>query len=350
VLAADTMSSHLYLFASAASLKRIRIYYSLSLKKTHSNDFNIIRRLKKARRYRQAVNIMVQYFLSYKSEVAALIEIRDVHYQYEEKNEALKGVSLTVPEGQFLAILGHNGSGKSTLAKHLNGLLLPASGQVLVDGLDSREPADFWALRQLSGMVFQNPDNQLVATSVEEDTAFGPENLGMAPALIRSQVDGALASVGMEEYKNRAVHLLSGGQKQRVAIAGVMAMHPKVLVLDEPTAMLDPRGRREVMAAVRKLNSEDNITVVYITHIMEEAVAAHRVVVMEEGRIVMDGTPEEIFNRVEELKELRLDVPPAVEMAYRLRRRGFDIDANTLTIEDLADQIMQLKSGNMIST
>lgn len=268
-----------------------------------------------------------------------MIEIRDIHYQYEGKNEALKGVSLMVPEGQFIAILGHNGSGKSTLAKHINGLLLPASGQVLVNGLDSGNPADFWAIRQQAGMVFQNPDNQLIATSVEEDTAFGPENLGVAPELIRAQVDEALVSVGMEDYKDKAVHLLSGGQKQRIAIAGVMAMRPKVLVLDEPTAMLDPRGRREVMAAVRKLNREENITVVYITHIMEEAVAAHRVVVMEEGRIVMDGTPQEIFNQVEKLKELRLDVPPAVELAYRLRRLGFDIPLSTLTIEELAEVV-----------
>ena len=268
-----------------------------------------------------------------------MIEVRELHYQYEGKNEALKGVDLTVPDGQFLVILGHNGSGKSTLAKHLNGLLLPASGQVLVNGLDSQNQADFWAVRQQVGMVFQNPDNQLIATSVEEDTAFGPENLGVEPALIRSHVDEALVSVGMEEYKERAVHLLSGGQKQRVAIAGVMAMRPKVLVLDEPTAMLDPRGRREVMSAVQKLNREENITVVYITHIMEEAVAAHRVVVMEEGRIVMDGTPGEIFNQVEKLKELRLDVPPAVEMAYRLRRSGFPLPMSILTIEELAEAL-----------
>ncbi|MCL1805146.1 MAG: energy-coupling factor transporter ATPase [Clostridiales bacterium] len=268
-----------------------------------------------------------------------MIEVRELHYQYEGKNEALKGVGLTVPAGQFLVILGHNGSGKSTLAKHLNGLLLPASGQVLIDGLDSQNQADFWALRQRVGMVFQNPDNQLIATSVEEDTAFGPENLGVEPALIRSHVDEALVSVGMEEYKERAVHLLSGGQKQRVAIAGVMAMRPKVLVLDEPTAMLDPRGRREVMSAVHKLNEEEGITVVYITHIMEEAVAAHRVVVMEEGRIVMDGSPLEIFNQVEKLKELRLDVPPAVEMAHRLRQRGFPLPLTILTIEELAEAL-----------
>jgi energy-coupling factor transport system ATP-binding protein len=264
-----------------------------------------------------------------------LIEIKDLHYQYENK-EALRGVNLTVPDGEFLVILGHNGSGKSTLAKHINGLLLPAAGQVLVNGLDSKKPEEFWPLRQQVGMVFQNPDNQLIATSVEEDTAFGPENLGVEPALIRRQVDEALAEVGMSEYKDRAVHLLSGGQKQRVAIAGVMAMRPKVLVLDEPTAMLDPRGRREVMAAVRKLNREEKITVVYITHIMEEAVAADRVVVMEEGRIVMTGAPQEVFNHIAVLKELRLDVPMAVDIACRLRRQGIDLPLSILTIEELA--------------
>ena len=265
-----------------------------------------------------------------------MIEIKDLHYQYEGKHEALRGIDLTVPEGQFIAILGHNGSGKSTLAKHLNGLLLPASGQVLVNGLDSQNPQEFWTLRRQAGMVFQNPDNQIIATSVEEDTAFGPENLGIEPVDIRRLVDESLYSVGMEDYKDKAVHLLSGGQKQRVAIAGVMAMRPKVLVLDEPTAMLDPRGRREVLAAVQKLNKEENITVVYITHIMEEAVAADRVVIMEEGRIVMDGSPEEIFARVEELKGLRLDVPPAVEIAQRLRQQGADLPPGILTIEALA--------------
>ena len=268
-----------------------------------------------------------------------MIEIRDVHYHYEGKNEALSGVSLTVPDGQFLVVIGHNGSGKSTLAKHLNGLLLPASGRVNVNGLDSSNAEDFWPLRQQVGMVFQNPDNQLIATSVEEDTAFGPENLGVEPAGIRRQVDEALVSVEMEAFKDRAVHLLSGGQKQRVAIAGVMAMRPKVLVLDEPTAMLDPRGRREVLAAVRKLNREENITVVFITHIMEEAVGADRVAVMEEGKIVMDGKPAEIFGQLEKLKELRLDVPVAVELAYRLRQEGVDLPPDILTIEELADAL-----------
>ena len=265
-----------------------------------------------------------------------LIEIKGLFYHYEGGFEALKGVDLTVPEGQFLAVLGHNGSGKSTLAKHLNALLLPSAGEVVVNGLNSKNPEDFWPLRQQAGMVFQNPDNQLIATSVEEDTAFGPENLGLPPADIRKQVDEALAGVGMEAYMDKAVHLLSGGQKQRVAIAGVMAMRPKVLVLDEPTAMLDPRGRREVMQAVQKLNREDNITVVYITHMMEEAVNAHRIVVMEEGRIAMDGTPTEVFAQVEALKKLRLDVPMAVEMAHRLRQKGIALPEAILTIDELA--------------
>ena len=272
-----------------------------------------------------------------------MIEIRDLHYLYDEHVEALRGIDLTVPQGQFLAVIGHNGSGKSTLAMHLNGLLLPSSGDVIVDGLNSKSPEDFWPLRQRVGMVFQNPDNQLIATSVEEDTAFGPENLGVEPSLIRAQVDEALATVGMEDYKDRAVHLLSGGQKQRVAIAGVMAMRPKVLVLDEPTAMLDPRGRGEVINAVHKLNREENITVIYITHMMEEAVGAHRVLVMEEGKVVMDGTPEDVFNQVDALRRLRLDVPLAVEMTYRLRQQGFALPDAILTLEDLADAIVHLR-------
>ena len=265
-----------------------------------------------------------------------MIEIRNLQYQYAQDSFALRGIDLTVPQGQFLVILGHNGSGKSTLALHLNGLLLPTSGDVTVDGLNSKNPDEFWALRRQVGMVFQNPDNQLIATSVEEDTAFGPENLGVAPALIRKFVDEALASVTMEEYKDKAVHLLSGGQKQRVAIAGVMAMRPRVLVLDEPTAMLDPRGRREVMQAVQRLNREDGITVVYITHMMEEAVAADRVVVMEEGLIVMDGSPAAVFGQVELVKKLRLDVPLAVDMAHRLRGFGVALPESILTIEELA--------------
>lgn len=275
-----------------------------------------------------------------RQEASSLIEVRHLVHRYQTgegtPQEALKGVSLTIEDGEFLVILGHNGSGKSTLAKHLNGLLLPTEGEVLVDGMDTRNPEVFWKIRQQVGMVFQNPDNQLVATSVEEDTAFGPENLGVEPHEIRQRVDQALISVGMEAYKDRAVHLLSGGQKQRVAIAGVMAMHPKVLVLDEPTAMLDPRGRREVMEAVHRLNREDGITVVHITHIMEEAVAADRVVVMEEGNLVMEGTPQAIFKKADQLRALRLDVPAMVDLAQQLRRNGLRLPENILTVEEMA--------------
>jgi len=268
-----------------------------------------------------------------------LIEIRGLHFQYDEDHEALRGVDLSVPRGQFVAIVGHNGSGKSTLALHLNGLLLPSAGEVIINGLNSKNPDDFWPLRRQVGMVFQNPDNQLIATSVEEDTAFGPENLGLDPAVIRVNVDEALAAVGMEDYKDRAVHLLSGGQKQRVAIAGVMAMRPNILVLDEPTAMLDPRGRAEVMSAVKKLNAEEGITVIYITHMMEEAARAQRIVVMEDGRVVMDGEPADIFYHVDELKGYRLSVPLAVDMVARLRQKGIDMPDGILTLEELADAL-----------
>ena len=265
-----------------------------------------------------------------------MIEVKDLVYEYENHKEALRGLSLTVREGEFLVILGHNGSGKSTLAKQFNGLLLPTKGQVLVDGMDTANPEDFWTVRQQVGMVFQNPDNQLIATSVEEDTAFGPENLGVEPELIRRRVDEALASVEMGDYKQRAVHLLPGGQKQRVAIAGVMARRPKYLVLDEPTAMLDPRGRGEVMAAVRRLNKEEGVTVIHITHIMEEAVEADRIIVMEAGRMVMEGAPKEIFRRVDELKKYRLDVPAMADLAHRLRRDGLSLPEDILTREEMA--------------
>ena len=235
-----------------------------------------------------------------------MIEVKNLEHQFLNPQggyqQALKGVSLHIGQGEFVAIIGHNGSGKSTLAKHLNALLLPDQGTVTIDGLDIKDKENLWKIRQQVGMVFQNPDNQLIATTVEEDVAFGPENLGIEPLKIRQRVDEALASVGMSEYKNRAPHLLSGGQKQRVAIAGVVAMRPKVLVLDEPTAMLDPLGRKEVMDTVVKLNREEGLTIVYITHFMEEAVLADRVVVMENGLIEMDGSPREIFSQVQKLK------------------------------------------------
>ena len=241
------------------------------------------------------------------------------------KNEityALSEVDLAIQPGEFVAIIGTNGSGKSTLAKHLNALLLPSEGRCLVAGLDTREAEQLWHIRQQVGMVFQNPDNQLVATLVEEDVAFGPENLGVPTAEIVSRVERALAQVGMSEYRQHAPHLLSGGQKQRVAIAGVLAMQPVCLVLDEPTAMLDPQGRQEVLQTVCDLHHHQGITVVYITHFMEEAVAADRVVVMDKGRIVANGKPEEIFCRVPRLKEMGLDVPVAAEVAWHLQQQG----------------------------
>ncbi len=250
---------------------------------------------------------------------------------------ALKGVNLDIASGEFMVILGHNGSGKSTLAKHLNALLLPGKGSVTVDGLDTAAEENLWEIRQRVGMVFQNPDNQLVATVVEEDVAFGPENIGLPPEQIRSRVTEALELVSMSDYRHYAPHLLSGGQKQRVAIAGIIAMRPSVLVLDEPTAMLDPRGRKEVMETVVKLNRQEGLTVVHITHFMEEAVAADRVVVMEEGRVAMMGKPLEIFLQVERLKELSLDVPQVVRLAHHLRQEGLDIPRNMMTVEEMAE-------------
>lgn len=249
--------------------------------------------------------------------------------------KAVNGVSLSVNKGEFVAIIGHNGSGKSTLAKHLNGLLLPTGGQVLVEGLDTRDPMNTWEIRRKVGMVFQNPDNQLVATTVEEDVAFGPENLGIPPKEIRERVDEALELVRMSEFKNKEPHLLSGGQKQRVAIAGVIAMRPDYLVLDEPTAMLDPQGRQEVMATVLRLNKEEGLGVVHITHYMDEAVNADRVIVMENGEIEMEGKPREVFAQVSKLKKLRMDVPQMTELASLLRQGGLEVPEDVLTVEEM---------------
>jgi len=249
---------------------------------------------------------------------------------------ALEQVNMTVSRGEFVAVIGTNGSGKSTLAKHLNALLLPTDGKCIVNDLDTSQDENLWAVRQSVGMVFQNPDNQIVAAIVEEDVAFGPENLGIPPAQIIQRVDEALALVGMEEYRHHAPHLLSGGQKQRVAIAGVLAMRPACLVLDEPTAMLDPHGREEVLATVHKLNKNEKITVIYITHFMEEAVTADRVIVMEYGRIIMQGRPEEIFIQVEKLKHLGLDVPVAADVALKLREQGLQLPMTIITDDELA--------------
>lgn len=277
----------------------------------------------------------------------ALIRFVDVSFSYssdlEHGFEALAGINLEIADGEFVAVLGHNGSGKSTLAKHINALLVPTSGKVFVAGIDTQDGERLWEIRQKVGMVFQNPDNQLVATTVEEDVAFGPENLGIPTPEIHRRVDEALKIVGMSDYRLHSPHQLSGGQKQRVAIAGMIAMRPRCIVFDEPTAMLDPVGRREVMQTVIKLNREEKITIVLITHAMEEAILADRVIVMEEGKIVLTGTPREVFSQVETLAKLRLDVPEITSLANRLRRRGFaQIPNNILTIEEMVNVLCRL--------
>ncbi len=276
-----------------------------------------------------------------------LIEIKNVEFLYEGAEEpggsrVLKDVSLDIKKGEFLAILGHNGSGKSTLAKHLNAILVPDKGSVLIDGLLTSDESLLYKIRQRVGMVFQNPDNQLVATIVEEDVAFAPENLGVNPQEIRERVDYALDAVNMSQYKEHAPHMLSGGQKQRIAIAGVLAMKPDVLVMDEPTAMLDPEGRREILETVKKLNRDEGMTVVMITHFMEEAAQADRVVVIDHGKIIMQGIPKEVFSRVEELKGIGLDVPQATELAYLLKESGFDFDTDILTADECVDKILSV--------
>ncbi|HHV61709.1 MAG TPA: energy-coupling factor transporter ATPase [Firmicutes bacterium] len=249
---------------------------------------------------------------------------------------ALRGIDLAIDKGEFVVIVGHNGSGKSTLAKHLNALLVPTSGRVLVKDMDTRDPKNLWKIRQTVGMVFQNPDNQIVATTVEEDVAFGPENLGVPPAEIRERVDWALEVVDMVGYKRHAPHLLSGGQKQRVAIAGVLAMRPECIVLDEPTAMLDPAGRDEVMRTICRLNSEKGMTVIHITHFMNEAVLGSRVIVMEGGRVVMDDVPGKIFSKVEMIRGLHLDVPQVTELAYELNKAGARLPQDIFRVSDMA--------------
>jgi len=268
-----------------------------------------------------------------------MIKIRNLTHKYRAGKGgeivAVNNLSLNIAKGEFVAILGHNGSGKSTLAKHLNALLLPTEGRVIVNEIDTTNSNELWNIRQQVGMVFQNPDNQLIATTVEEDVAFGPENLGIPPLKIKERVDEALNIVGMSDFKAKAPHLLSGGQKQRVAIAGIIAMRPQCLVLDEPTAMLDPSGRKEVINTIKKLNKEEGLTIVYITHFMEEAVFADRVVVMEAGEIVLQGKPREVFTQVAKLKELRLDVPPITELAVLLHVEMPQIPQDIMTIEEM---------------
>lgn len=262
-------------------------------------------------------------------------------YDYEDENaiQILKDINLEIKEGEFVALLGHNGSGKSTLAKLINGLLLPGQGDVLVDGMNTKSEEEIWDIRRTAGMVFQNPDNQLVATIVEDEVAFGPENMGVEPSEIRRRVDRALEDVGMADYKKNAPHLLSGGQKQRVAIAGILAMSPKYIILDEPTAMLDPSGRREVMDTLIKLNKEEGKTIILITHYMEEAAISDRVVVMEDGNMVLSGRPREVFSQVDKIKGLGLDVPQVTELAYELKKDGLEISTEVLNIEEMVKEI-----------
>lgn len=256
-----------------------------------------------------------------------------------DTQRAVNDVNLDIEAGQFVAVLGHNGSGKSTLAKHLNALLLPTEGTLWVDGIDTSKEPELWKIRQRAGMVFQNPDNQIIGTVVEEDVGFGPENMGVPTEKIWERVDESLKKTGMTSYRYHSPNKLSGGQKQRVAIAGVMAMRPKCIILDEPTAMLDPNGRQEVLEAVRELNKQEGVTVILITHYMEEVVHADKVYVMDSGEVVMQGTPKEIFSEVEKLKEYRLDVPQVTLLAHELRKAGLDIPAGILTKEELVDAL-----------
>ncbi len=281
--------------------------------------------------------------------MSEIIKTEGLHYTYQDEEGkpvvALDGVDLMIERGEFVAVLGHNGSGKSTLAGHFNAIRLPSGGTVWVDHMDTRMEENLYDVRKTCAMVFQNPDNQIVATVVEEDVAFALENMGVPPEQIRRRVDDALKAVGMYEYREHAPHKLSGGQKQRIAIAGVIAMMPRCVVLDEPTAMLDPRGRREVMEVVRTLNSRFGITVVLITHHMDEAVQAGRVVVMHHGRILMQGMPREIFTHVDELKAASLDVPQTIEILHELNQEGAELPLSALTVSECADILQQYLAG-----
>ena len=274
-----------------------------------------------------------------------MIEAKKLSFAYQTSEQkvtpAVNAINLSVKKGEFIGIIGPNGSGKSTLAKLFNGLLLPTEGNVHIKGMDTRDKNKIWDIRQTAGMVFQNPDNQIVATIIEEDIAFGPENLGIPPDQIRHRVDEALNIVDMNEYRQHAPHLLSGGQKQRIAIAGVIAMKPECIILDEPTAMLDPSGRKEVINTVLKLNRGEKITIIYITHFMDEVVYADRVIVMNAGEIVMEGVPRQIFTKVKKLRDLGLDVPQITELAYRLNSKGIKINPGILTVDEMVMEICQ---------
>ena len=280
-----------------------------------------------------------------------IVRTKDLVYEYvkrdedgnvEETNRAIDNVNIDVERGQFIAILGHNGSGKSTLAKHINALLLPTEGAVYVKDMETADEKNVWDIRQNAGMIFQNPDNQIVGSVVEEDVGFGPENLGVPTEEIWERVGKALEAVGMTAYRDYSPNKLSGGQKQRVAIAGVVAMKPGCIIMDEPTAMLDPSGRREVINTAMELNKKENVTIILITHYMEEAVNADKVFVMDKGKIVMEGTPREVFSQVERMQELRLDVPQATELAYKLSKAGIPLPDGILTSKELVDAICQL--------
>lgn len=273
-----------------------------------------------------------------------MVSIKDLTFTYSEETlvTVLNHINLEICDGEFVAVLGHNGSGKSTLAKHLNAILLPSGGKVYVDGMDTSDESKVWDIRSNAAMVFQNPDNQIVATVVEEDVAFAAENLGIPSDEIRTRVDEALDAVGMSDYRLHAPHLLSGGQKQRVAIAGVIAMKPKIIIFDEPTAMLDPSGRKEVMNTIRSLNEKYNITIILITHNMDEAVQAKRVVVINDGVIVCDGSPREVFSDAEKMRTLGLDVPQATYLAYLLRKRGLPVKQDVLNAEECIEELEKI--------
>lgn len=272
-----------------------------------------------------------------------MIEVSRLYYNYNNgegmSEDVLCDINLTINDGEFVAVLGHNGSGKSTFAKHLNAILTPSEGVIYIDGISTSDEEMLWEIRSRVGMVFQNPDNQIVASIVEEDVAFAPENLGVKPSEIRNRVDDALEAVDMTEYKSHSPHMLSGGQKQRIAIAGIIAMKPSIIVMDEPTAMLDPIGRREVMKTIEYLNREHNITIVLITHNMDEAVKAKRVVVIDSGRILIDDTPKNVFKNVKMLKNIGLDVPQVTMLAYKLRQNGINISEDILTVDECTQEI-----------
>ncbi|WP_089984203.1 energy-coupling factor transporter ATPase [Clostridium sp. C105KSO13] len=283
-----------------------------------------------------------------------MVQSEKLVYEYEKRDEegnviglnrAVDGVDIDIPEGSFVAILGHNGSGKSTLAKHMNAILVPTGGTMWVDGRDTKDPMELWNVRQFAGMVFQNPDNQIIGTVVEEDVGFGPENLGVPTHEIWKRVEESLKAVGMLAYRSNSPNKLSGGQKQRVAIAGVIAMEPKCIVLDEPTAMLDPNGRKEVIRTVQELRRRKKVTVILITHYMEEVIDADQVYVMDSGHIVMHGSPREIFSRVDELKTYRMDVPQVTMLAEELKKRGLQLPAGILRTEELVEALCQLNSN-----